>query len=112
MSHSTLFDAQLKAPLRSLALTVEEAFPGEFRWRILESHGNPLEFQSLAYSSQLFSAYDTALATGYGELQRMIGPGLQYGPRSDTDSRGESFTGATAAVSRQPARVVPGIETA
>jgi hypothetical protein len=33
-----------------------------------------------------FAAYDTALATGYGELQRFIGPDLQYGPRSEVDS--------------------------
>ena len=121
MSHSTLFDAQLKAPLRSLALTVEEAFPGEFRWRILEGHGNPPKFQSLAYSRQLFSAYDTALATGYGELQRLIGPGLQYGPRLENDIKAERFASATAATARQVlaaegsvlrTRVVPGIEAA
>ena len=39
MSQSTLVKAQLNAPLRSLALTVEEPSPGEFCWRILESHG-------------------------------------------------------------------------
>ena len=83
MSYSTLVNAQLNVPLRSLALTVEEPAPGEFCWRILESHGNPLLFESVACSDITFSAYDTALATGYGELQRLIGPDLQYGPRSE-----------------------------
>lgn len=89
MSHSTLVNAQLKAPLRALALTVEEAGPGEFRWRILESQGSPQVFKSVASSDMSFAAYDTALATGYGELQRLIGPELQYGPRSEADSATE-----------------------
>jgi hypothetical protein len=86
MTHSTLVNAQLNTPLRSLALTVEEASPGEFRWRILESQGSSLDFASVACSDMSFAAYDTALATGYGELQRFIGPDLQYGPRSEADS--------------------------
>jgi hypothetical protein len=89
MTHSTLVNAQLNAPLRSLALTVEEASPGEFRWRILESQRSSLAFESLACSDMSFAAYDTALATGYGELQRFIGPDLQYGPRSEADSATE-----------------------
>jgi hypothetical protein len=89
MSHSTLVNARLNAPLRSLALTVEETGPGEFRWRILESQGTNLEFESVACSDMSFAAYDTALATGYGELQRFIGPDLQYGPRSEADSATE-----------------------
>jgi hypothetical protein len=89
MSHSTLVNAQLNTPLRSLALTVEEASPGEFRWRILESQGSSLKFESVACSDMSFAAYDTALATGYGELQRFIGPDLQYGPRSEADSATE-----------------------
>ena len=83
MSHSSLVNAQLNAPLRALALTVEEAGPGEFRWRILESRREPLVFDSVACSDITFAAYDTALATGYGELQRLIGPDLQYGPRGE-----------------------------
>lgn len=89
MTHSTLVNAQLNAPLRSLALTVEEVSPGEFRWRILEGQGRPLEFESVACSDMSFAAYDTALATGYGELQRFIGPDLQYGPRSEAGSATE-----------------------
>jgi hypothetical protein len=89
MSHSTLVNAQLDAPLRSLALTVEEASPGEFRWRILECQGSSLVFESVACSDMNFAAYDTALATGYGELQRFIGPELQYGPRSEADGAAE-----------------------
>lgn len=96
MSHSTLVNAQLSAPLRALALTVEEAEPGEFHWRILESHGNPLVFESVACSDISFAAYDTALATGYGELQRLIGPDLQYGPRSDASSETERISLAAA----------------
>ena len=83
MSHATLVNAQLNAPLRALALTVEEADPGEFRWRILESQGAPQVFDSVACSDITFAAYDTALATGYGELQRLIGPEMQYGPRRE-----------------------------
>jgi hypothetical protein len=85
MNHSTLVAAQLNAPLRSLALTVEEASPGEFRWRILERQRSSPAFESVACSDMSFVAYDTALATGYGELQRFIGPDLQYGPRSEAD---------------------------
>jgi hypothetical protein len=91
MSHSTLVNAQLKAPLRSLALTVEEPAPGEFCWRILESHQDPRVFESVSSSDITFEAYDTALATGYGELQRLVGPDLQYGPRSEEDLQAELF---------------------
>lgn len=94
MSHSTLVNAQLSAPLRSLALTVEETAPGEFCWRILESRTNPQVFESVSCSDISFAAYDTALATGYGELQRLIGPDLQYGPRSEEDPQVELFTAA------------------
>ncbi|MGH6638079.1 MAG: hypothetical protein ACREBY_05660 [Polaromonas sp.] len=96
MSHSTLVNAQLNAPLRALALTVEEAEPGEFRWRILESHGNPLLFESVSCSDISFAAYDSALATGYGELQRLVGPDLQYGPRSDADGETERISNKAA----------------
>jgi hypothetical protein len=94
MSHSTLVNAQLKAPLRSLALTVEEPAPGEFCWRILESHQDPRVFESVSCSDITFEAYDTALATGYGELQRLVGPDLQYGPRSENDLQAELFAAA------------------
>ncbi len=97
MSHSTLVNAQLSAPLRSLALTVEETGPGEFCWRILESRQNPKVFESVSCSDISFAAYDTALATGYGELQRLIGPDLQYGPRSEEDLQVELFTAAPKA---------------
>jgi hypothetical protein len=96
MSHSTLVNAQLSAPLRSLALTVEETAPGEFCWRILESRANPQVFESVSCSDISFAAYDTALATGYGELQRLIGPDLQYGPRSDEDLQVELFGAAAS----------------
>ncbi|MFS2032453.1 hypothetical protein ACEN8I_00355 [Polaromonas sp. CT11-55] len=89
MSHSTLVNAQLKVPLRSLALTVEEPSPGEFCWRILESREDPRVFESISCSDITFAAYDTALATGYGELQRLVGPDLQWGPRSEEDAQGE-----------------------
>ena len=69
-------------PLRPLALTVEERVPGEFRWSIIESAaGAGVGARVLATSQACFAAYDTALATGYGELQRLVGPELQYGPR-------------------------------
>jgi hypothetical protein len=97
MSHSTLVNAQLSAPLRSLALTVEETAPGEFVWRILESRNNPTVFESVSCSDISFAAYDTALATGYGELQRLVGPDLQYGPRSEEDLPVELFTAAPKA---------------
>lgn len=96
MSHSTLstlVNAQLQIPLRALALTVEEDGPGEFRWRILESQDQSPVFESLACSDITFAAYDTALATGYGELQRLIGPDLQYGPRLEPDFAGQSMPG-------------------
>lgn len=94
MSHSTLStlaNAQLQIPLRTLALTVEEDGPGEFRWRILESQGQSPVFESVSCSDATFAAYDSALATGYGELQRLIGPDLQYGPRLEPDFSGESM---------------------
>lgn len=97
MSQSTLVNAQLNAPLRSLALTVEEPAPGEFCWRILESHADPLVFESVSCSEISFAAYDTALATGYGELQRLIGPDLQYGPRSDEPQQVDLFGAASSA---------------
>ena len=81
MSLSTLVTSQLSEPLRALALTVEEAGPGEFRWRILERSSAAAPYESVCCAESTFAAYDTALATGYGELQRLIGPDLQYGPR-------------------------------
>lgn len=83
MNHSPLVAAQLNEPLRSYALTVEEAASGEFRWRILENQGTRSVFESVCCSETTFAAYDTALATGYGELQRLIGPELQFGPRRE-----------------------------
>ncbi|MEO7887184.1 MAG: hypothetical protein ABIR76_10610 [Polaromonas sp.] len=97
MSQSTLVNARLNAPLRSLALTVEERAPGEFFWRILESHADPLVFESLSCSDTSFTAYDSALATGYGELQRVIGPDLQYGPRRDEPQQVDLFGVAASA---------------
>jgi hypothetical protein len=96
MSHSTLVTAQLKVPLRSLALTVEETSPGEFCWRILESRADPRVFESVSCSDITFAAYDTALATGYGELQRLVGPDLQYGPRIEDEAQAELFTPPSA----------------
>lgn len=86
MNQSKPASAQFRAPLRALALTVEETGPGDFRWRILEGFGNPPVFESLSCANRTFSAYDTALATGYGELQRLIGLELQYGPRAAPDA--------------------------
>ena len=86
MNQSKPVSAQFKAPLRSLAQTVEETGPGDFRWRILEGCGNPPVFESVSCADRTFSAYDAALATGYGELQRLIGPELQYGPREAPDA--------------------------
>ena len=83
MNHSPLTIAQFNDALRSYALTVEEAGPGEFKWRILENHGSQSAFESVRCSDVTFAAYDTALATGYGELQRLIGPDLQFGPRRE-----------------------------
>lgn len=60
--------------------------PGDFRWRILEGFGNPPVFESVSCANRTFSAYDTALATGYGELQRLIGLELQHGPRAAPDA--------------------------
>ncbi|MDO9402729.1 MAG: hypothetical protein Q7T87_01715 [Polaromonas sp.] len=71
------------SPLRRLALTVEERVMGEFRWAIVETSPRRPEFV-LATSQACFAAYDTALATGYGELLRLIGPELQYGPRDES----------------------------
>ena len=105
MSHSTLVSAQLKAPLRALALTVEETGPGDFRWRILESHGNPPVFESVGCANTTFPAYDTALATGYGELQRLIGPDLQYGPRAVPHAEAEFISIASSSSSPLPAPV-------
>jgi hypothetical protein len=83
MNHSTLVTAQLNEPLRAYALTVEEVAAGEFKWRILENQGSRSVFESVCCSDTTFAAYDTALATGYGELQRLIGPDLQFGPRRE-----------------------------
>ena len=87
VTHSHLVKAYLKTPLRALSLIVEEVEPGEFRWRILERHGKALLFESVSYSDSNFAAYDAALATGYGELQRLVGPDLQYGPRKNISSK-------------------------
>jgi hypothetical protein len=75
-------------PLRGLALTVDESEPGSFRWKILEvapsrytAGRHQHHCDVLCCGEMTFSAYDAALAAGYGELQRQIGPDLQFGPR-------------------------------
>ena len=80
MKHPRLSQA---SALRSLALTVEEIPAGKFRWRILEAPQGTMRFESLTCADTFFADYDAALATGYGELQRLIGPDLQHGPRHD-----------------------------
>ncbi|WP_309680259.1 hypothetical protein [Polaromonas sp.] len=107
MSHatlSTLVNAQLQMPLRALALTVEEDGPGEFRWRVLERRGQAPVFEALACSDITFAAYDTALASGYGELQRLVGPDLQYGPRLEPDFSGNGVprSGLSAPAPQRP----------
>ncbi|RYF30279.1 MAG: hypothetical protein EOO23_05480 [Comamonadaceae bacterium] len=74
---------RVASPLRRLALTVEESGNGEFHWSILETSPRQPAFV-LATSEACFAAYDTALATGYGELLRLVGPELQYGPRGES----------------------------
>lgn len=103
MNHSTLVTAQLNEPLRAYALTVEEAAPGEFKWRILENQGSRSVFESVCCSETTFAAYDTALATGYGELQRLIGPDLQFGPRREPQASKRHVK--LVATDRQPATV-------
>lgn len=49
MSYSMPINERFNAPsLRKLALTVEEAGPGQFRWRILEGHGMALDAPEFA----------------------------------------------------------------
>jgi len=100
MNHSTLLAAQTHEPLRAYALTVEEAGLGEFKWRILENHGTRSSFESVCCSETSFAAYDTALATDHGELQRLIGPDLQFGPRCEphpVERSGKRVTSVTPA---------------
>lgn len=89
MSYSILINEHFSASsLRKLALIVEEVGPDQFRWRILEGYSIALEatqFASIASADLNFSAYDSALAEGYGALQRLIGYDLQYGPRVETE---------------------------
>lgn len=89
MSYSMPINERFNAPsLRKLALTVEEAGPGQFRWRILEGHGMALdapEFAPISSADLNSSTYDNALAAGYGALQRLIGHDLQFGPRVEPD---------------------------
>lgn len=70
-------------PLRALALTVEQAANGEFRWRILECKDPGGRYESLSCAGAGFAAYDAALAAGYGQLQHLVGPDLQFGPRAE-----------------------------
>ncbi len=110
MNHSTLASAQLIEPLRSLALTVEETSPGEFRWRLLERPLRTQAFESLAVSDRTFAAYDSALAAGYGELQRLIGPDLQYGPRAEAGAQVTLFDASpTSAPGPTPALTTPAV---
>lgn len=104
MNQSKPVSAQFRAPLRALALTVEETGPGDFRWRILEGFGNPPVFESVSCANRTFSAYDTALATGYGELQRLIGLELQYGPRAAPDAVADFIRIASVLPSRPAER--------
>lgn len=91
MNRSTLAATQLGGPLRVLALSVEETEPGYFYWRILERFGEPEVFESVAVADAACNAYDKALATGYGELQRLVGPDLQFGPRDTSKPADDLF---------------------
>jgi hypothetical protein len=87
--------------LRALALTVEEPSPGDFRWCILEKRDGQAYAQILR-SAVGAAAYDAALATGYGELQRLAGADLEHGPRQSAAADTAFLAHAFSSLPAQP----------
>lgn len=68
--------------LRRIALTVEEAAPGCFRWLLLESTGDAVVYdRRLAVSGEPCTCYASALKSGQAALLRMSRD-IGTGPRA------------------------------
>ena len=68
--------------LRSIALTIHEAEPGQFTWRLSESIGDDVVYdETVLQSEEPFAAYGAALAAGYQAWCDVCAEDMETGPR-------------------------------
>jgi hypothetical protein len=67
--------------LRSLAVTVQEHRPGEFRWSILERFEDDDPFEVLLAAEESCSTYGEALGNGTSVLSALADGNMAIGPR-------------------------------
>lgn len=67
--------------LRSLAVTVQEHHPGEFRWSILERFEDDEPFEVLLAAEESCSTYGEALDNGTSVLSALADGNMAIGPR-------------------------------
>lgn len=67
--------------LRSLALTVHEHRPGEYRWTILERFADEEPFEVLLAAEESCSTYGDALGNGTSVLSALADGNMAIGPR-------------------------------
>ena len=67
--------------LRSLALTVQEPRPGEFRWSVLERFEDDDPFEVLLAAEQSCATYGEALSNGTSVLSALADGDMLRGPR-------------------------------
>lgn len=81
------------APLRRIAVYVEEPEPGWFAWALIEADGS-LEWSQLEAAEQSLRSYKEAMAAGLMALQVLVGD-LDVGPREEppTEAKKPTSTG-------------------
>jgi len=70
----------MSAPLRPIAVTVEESAPGVFVWRLLEH--TDADWASLDVAARGSNSYAKAMASGLLALQALVDD-LDAGPRDE-----------------------------
>ena len=72
-----------QAPLRHLALSIDEPEPGLFHWMVLESEDAMKTWYVLGASDDAYDSFGEAWDDGASELRGM--GDAQYGPRAEAE---------------------------
>lgn len=70
------------APLRRIAVYVEEPEPGWFAWTLIEADEDPANWSQIETTDEWVGSYKEAMAAGLVALQAMVGD-LERGPREE-----------------------------
>ncbi|MDM0108834.1 hypothetical protein QTH97_28095 [Variovorax sp. J22R24] len=68
------------APIRRIAVYVDEARDGTFRWILIEHRAKPPRWVQIEAAKKTSNTYREAMAAGLWVLQRLVGD-LESGPR-------------------------------